>query len=116
MSKDGTLDLTKTWFNTDAGFVKAANAQPAQYQKRAFPFRLPDVRGPGFAVLNINVVRTFQLPKGATYQFRVDIQNLFNSVPWSNPNVDPTSTNFGKITSHPNSLMRFFTFVSRVTF
>jgi len=116
MSRDGTLDLTKTWFNTEAGFVKAANAQPAQFQKRSFPFRLPDVRGPGFHLLNMNVVRTFQLPRGATYQFRVDIQNVLNDVIWGNPNVDPTSTNFGRITSHPNSLMRFITFVSKVTF
>ena len=115
MSKDGTLDLTKTWFNTEAGFVTAANAQPAQFQKRVFPFRLPDVRGPGFAVLSMNVVRTFDLPRG-DLQFRVDIQNLFNSVPWSNPNTDPTSTNFGRSTSHPNSLLRFFTFVTKVTF
>ena len=34
----------------------------------------------------------------------------------SNPNVDPTSTNFGKVTGATNSIMRFFTFVWKVNF
>jgi hypothetical protein len=74
------------------------------------------VRGPGFFLLNMNVIRTFGLPKGANFQLRMDVQNLLNNVTWGNPNTDPTSTNFGRITSHPNSLMRFITFVSKVSF
>jgi hypothetical protein len=116
LQRDGTIDPTKTWINTDAGFEKSASAQPATYQKRSFPFRVDGVRGPGFFLVNMNVMRNFRLPKGATFQFRVDIQNLFDSVLWSPPDLNPTSTNFGKITTHPNSIMRFFTFVSRVTF
>ena len=114
--RDGTIDPTKTWFNTEAGFEKGGNAQPATYQKRTFPFRIDGVRGPGLFLVNMNVARTFDLPGRATFTFRVDVQNLFDSVLWGNPDLVPTSTNFGKITSHPNSIMRFFTFVSRVTF
>ena len=49
-------------------------------------------------------------------QFRMDVQNLFDSVQWGNPNLDPTSTNFGRITTATNSIMRFFTFVARYSF
>ena len=111
-----TIDPTKTWFNTDAGFEKAANAQPATFQKRGFPFRIDGLRGAGLFLVNMNVVRNFDLPGRATFQFRVDVQNLFDSVLWGTPELNPTSTNFGKITTHPNSIMRFFTFVSKVTF
>ena len=34
----------------------------------------------------------------------------------SDPNLDPTSTNFGRITTATNSIMRFFTFVAKVSF
>ena len=45
LQADGTFDTTKTWFNTDAGFVKATADQPAAFQKRVFPFRVDGVRG-----------------------------------------------------------------------
>ena len=44
------------------------------------------------------------------------MQNVFNEVLWSNPTVDPTSTNFGKITAASNSIMRFITFVGKLNF
>ena len=46
----------------EAGFEKAAGAQPATFQKRSFPFRVDGVRGPGFFLVNMNVVRNFALP------------------------------------------------------
>jgi hypothetical protein len=116
LQRDGTIDPTKTWINTDAGFEKVANRQPAAFQKRSFPFRVDGVRGTGLFLVNMNVVRNFDLGNRRQFQFRVDVQNVFDAVLWGNPNLDPTSTNFGKITSATNSIMRFFTFVSRVTF
>ena len=53
---------------------------------------------------------------GRSLQFRLDVQNLFDAVLWGNPNLDPTSTNFGKVTTATNSIMRFFTFVTKVNF
>ena len=44
----------------------------------------------------------------------MDVQDLFDNVLRRNPNVDPTSTNFGKITSATNSVTRFFTFAGRL--
>jgi Carboxypeptidase regulatory-like domain/TonB dependent receptor len=115
LNRDGTLDLSKFWFNTE-GFVTAAAAQPASYQKRAFPFRVNNLRGPGFFLVNANIVRNFSLGGSRSLQFRLDVQNLFDSVLWSNPTMDPTNSNFGKVTGATNSIMRFFTFVWKVNF
>jgi hypothetical protein len=116
LNRDGTIDSSKTWFNIDAGFERDAARQPAAFQKRSFPFRIDGVRGTPMSLVNANVARNFKLGSRRQLQFRVDIQNLFDSVQWGNPNLDPTSTNFGRITTATNSIMRFFTFVGRLSF
>jgi hypothetical protein len=116
LQRDGTVDQSKTWFNVDAGFERSAALQPAAFQKRAFPFRIDGLRGPGYFLANTNIVRNFGIGGGRSLQFRVDVQNLFDNVLWQNPNLDPTSTNFGKVTGATNSIMRFFTFVWKVNF
>jgi hypothetical protein len=116
LQRDGTIDSTKTWFNTDAGFEKVVANQPANFQKRSFPFRVDGVRGTGLFLVNMNLVRNFSLGGRRSLQARLDVQNLFDAVLWGNPNVDPTSTNFGKITTATNSVPRFFTFVARFSF
>ena len=52
----------------------------------------------------------------AEFQFRVDIQNLLNRQHYANPNLDPTSTNFGQIRAVNNSVMRFITFNTKLNF
>ena len=116
LQRDGTIDLTQTWINIDAGFERDAARQPAAFQKRGFPFRIDGVRGPGMFLVNANIVRNFDLGGRRRLQVRMDVQNLFDAVQWGNPNLDPTSTNFGRITTATNSIMRFFTFVTRFSF
>ena len=116
LQRDGTIDLTQTWINIDAGFERDAARQPAAFQKRAFPFRIDGVRGPSMFLVNANIVRNFDLGGRRRLQVRMDVQNLFDAVQWGNPNLDPTSTNFGRITTATNSIMRFFTFVTRFSF
>ena len=115
LQRDGTIDPSKYWFNVD-GFERSAALQPANYQKRSFPFRIDNVRGPGYFLVNANVVRNFSIGGNRSLQFRLDVQNLLDSVLWSNPDMNPTSTNFGKVTGATNSIMRFFTFVWKVNF
>jgi hypothetical protein len=115
LQRDGTIDPSKYWFNTE-GFVTAAAAQPAQYQKRAFPFRLDNLRGPGYFLVNANVNRSFGIGGRRSVQFRLDVQNLLDTAMWQNPNMDPTSSNFGQVRTATNSIMRFFTFVWKVNF
>ncbi len=108
-----TLDR---WFNTDAGFEKDPAKTPANFQKRQFPFRIEGVRGPDLKMVNLNVMRTFPLGSRRSAQFRVDIINATNRDTFSNPNVDPTSTNFGRITTVNGSTMRFVTFLIKLNF
>jgi hypothetical protein len=116
LQPDGTFDPTKTWFNIDAGFVRATADQPAAFQKRVFPFRVDGVRGQSLSMINMGITRTFDLPGPRTFQFRVDIQNLLNRQHYQNPNLDPTSTNFGQVRAVNNTVMRFITFNSTLRF
>jgi hypothetical protein len=113
---DGTFDPTKTWFNIDAGFVRTIADEPAAFQKRAFPFRVDGVRGQSLQFVNANVARTFGLGGRRSFNFRVDIQNLFNRQQFSNPVMDPTSTNFGQVRGVTQTVMRFITFNSTFRF
>jgi hypothetical protein len=61
-------------------------------------------------------MRSVDLGSRRTLQLRIDMQNLFNYQVWGDPNLDPTSTNFGLITTTRNSQMRFFTFITRLQF
>ena len=74
------------------------------------------MRGTGLFLVNVNVVRSFPIGGSRSFQFRLDVQNLFDQPLWGAPNLDPTSTNFGKVTTATNSLMRFITFVGKVYF
>ena len=106
---DGTIDPTKTWFNTE-GFVTATADQPPAFQKRVFPFRVDGVRGQSFSMTNMSVARTFSLGGRRTFQFRADVQNLFNRQHYQNPDMNPTSTSFGQVRFVNNTVMRFITF------
>jgi hypothetical protein len=116
LQPDGTVDPTKRWFNIDAGFERDPAKQPALFQKRVFPFRVDGVRGFNFTQPNLNVGRNFALSGRRTLQVRVDLQNTLNRQQWGNPNLDPTSTNFGLVTTINATVMRFVTFVAKVNF
>jgi len=108
-----TLDR---WFNVDAGFERDPAKTPAGFQKRKFPFRVDGVRGQGLSFLNLSVTRTVSIRHNRSVQMRVDVQNLLNRQHWQNANTNPTSTNFGKVTTVTQNYMRFFTFGVKLTF
>ena len=105
------------WFNTDAGFEKdPAKVPPTSFQKRSFPFRVDGVRGYTLADVNLSLLRNIPAGKGRTISLRLNAQNLLNRQGWGNPNLTPTSTQFGMITSPSGQAMRFVTFVSKISF
>jgi hypothetical protein len=112
-SNDPTLDR---WFNVDAGFEKDPARVPANFQKRVFPFRIAGVTGPDLKQLNMNFQRSFRLQGSRTVTVRMDFINLTNRTTFSNPNVTPTSTNFGKITTATSSTPRFVQAVAKFSF
>jgi hypothetical protein len=103
------------WFNIDAGFERTPQTVPAAFQKRAFPFRIDGVRGMPLTFTNLALQRNFNIG-GRSLQFRVDAQNVFNRQQWQGPTLNPTSTQFGRVTNVALNQMRFFTFGVRTTF
>ena len=112
-SDDPTLER---WFNVDAGFERDPAKGPANFQKRVFPFRIDGVRGPNLVQLNMNFMRTVMLGGRRSLSFRVDMINLPNRTTFANPNLTPTSTDFGRITSATAAAPRFIQFVTRFNF
>ena len=104
------------WFNVDAGFERDPAKVPANFQKRVFPFRIDGVRGPNLLQVNMNFMRTVRLPGRRSLSFRVDIINLPNRTTFANPNLNPTTTDFGRITTATAASPRFIQFVTRLTF
>ena len=104
------------WFNTDAGFERDPAKIPAAFQTRAFPFRIDGVRGMPLTFTNLSIQRSFGAGGGRTWQLRLDAQNVFNRQQWAGPNLNPTSTQFGQVTTVALNQMRFFTFGLRTTF
>ncbi|HEV3216898.1 MAG TPA: carboxypeptidase-like regulatory domain-containing protein [Vicinamibacterales bacterium] len=111
--KNPTVDR---WFNVDAGFETDPLKAAASFQKRTFPFRIDGVRGPNLMLLNMNFVRNVPLPAGKTLQLRVDMLNALNRMHYGTPDLNPVSTQFGKITTAPGTIMRFVTFVLKLNF
>jgi hypothetical protein len=110
---DPTLDR---WINIDAGFERDPAKIPAAFQKHAFPFRIDGVRSMPLTFTNISLQRSFGAGGARTWQIRMDVQNLFNRQQWNGPNLNPTSTQFGQVTTVALNQMRFFTFGLRTTF
>ncbi len=110
----GTRTLDQ-WFDT-SGFVKGAAAQPAAFQARVFPTRISGCRADGLNRLDTNIQRTFKIRESLRFQLRFDALNVANHSQFDVPNVDPTSTNFGKITNNTSSTMRFLLIQGRIQF
>ena len=104
------------WFNTEAGFEKDTAKTPAAFQKRSFPFRLDDVRGQAVSVLSVSLSRTIEMGGRRSLQLRIDSQNVLNRQQWANASTNPTSTNFGKVTTVTSAFMRFISFGVKLNF
>jgi hypothetical protein len=74
------------------------------------------VRAPSLNHLNLNVGRTIRLAGSKTLQLRVDALNVMNNETYADPNLNPTSTQFGRITANNGTYMRFVTFVTKLNF
>ncbi|MFN0103245.1 MAG: carboxypeptidase regulatory-like domain-containing protein [Bryobacteraceae bacterium] len=110
----GTRTLDR-WINTD-GFERDPQRTPAAFQARVFPTRVDGVRGDGLNRMDTNIQRDFKIKERFTLQFRMDALNVANHSQFENPNLDPTSTNFGRITNNTSSTMRFLLFQVRLKF
>jgi hypothetical protein len=108
-----TLDQ---WFNTGLQFERTASRLPAAFHVRVFPRFFNELRADGLSQYNANLLREFRIREGLRFQIRADAINLQNRSQMSAPNVSPTSTNFGRVTSQTSSLNRFYQLQARIQF
>ena len=69
---------------------------------RTLPSRWDGLRGPRFFNWDMSFVKAFALGARVRAQVHLELYNAFNNVFYNNPNLDPTSSNFGKVTSQNN--------------
>ncbi|HYP13587.1 MAG TPA: hypothetical protein VEQ63_06670, partial [Bryobacteraceae bacterium] len=112
--KKGERTLDR-WFNIE-GFERDPQKTPAAFQARVFPTRISGVRGDGLNRMDANIQRDLRFNERVTLQLRMDALNVANHSQFENPNLDPTSTNFGRVTNNTSSTMRFLLFQARIRF
>ena len=84
------------WFNTDAGFQKAA-AQQLDRNVRYFPLRFGFLRADQLNNYDLSVMKNTRFAEKYNIQVRADFLNAFNSPLFPAPNTNPTVIQFGQI-------------------
>jgi hypothetical protein len=98
--KDPLLDSSQRsrykWFNLDA-FV----TQPS-FTLRSVPFRISRLKGDAINTWDLSLLKDTVLHEQIKLQFRFEAFNAFNRAQFGLPNVVPSSTSYGQITSQAN--------------
>ena len=97
------------------GFEGRSALQPGTYQVRMFPQYLGDLRTDGLRVLDLKILREFRIRERLNASLSLDALNATNHTNLGAPNTDPTSPNFGRITSQ-RGLSRVFQMNLRIQF
>lgn len=103
------------WFNT-ANFERNSSKTPTSYQARVFPYRIDGLRADCTNQVNANVQRTFKITERVAFDFRFEALNAMNRSQMASPDVSPTSTNFGRITSQSAAVNRFVQIMGKIRF
>jgi hypothetical protein len=101
------------WFN-----VNAFNRTPAQQlvsNVRTQPSRFAEVRGPGYAVLDLSLLKNVELGGNRQLQLRLESYNALNRANLRDPSTSTTSTALGTITLQ-NGLPRQLQIAARLIF
>src|SRR5207244_1003563 len=121
--RGGTVDAvfdTSGFYFTDAAvqFINPATGQPTGVPDpvkqrndprirlasniRSFPSRLPGMRGQPVNLWDISLTKNFSFTENIRLQLRTEFLNAFNHPQFNDPNLDPTSSNFGTVSSQNN--------------
>ncbi len=110
MADNPTVDQ---WFNP-----AAFNRVPAQQlvsNVRTQPSRFEEIRGPGYAVLDLSLLKNLNFGAGRQLQFRIESYNVLNRANLQNPNTAVTNTALGTITAQ-NGLPRQLQLAAKFAF
>jgi len=93
---------TLKWFNTDV-FTSilndtSTNATPVNHL-RTLPFRFSAVRRDAINNVDLSLIKNTRLKGGVGLQLRAEFINAFNEPYFPAPVVNPTSSDFGKVTA-----------------
>jgi hypothetical protein len=69
---------------------------------RYFPTRVSSVKQQALNLMDLSFVKKFQFTDRVRAQFHVEMLNAFDQPVFNIPNLDPTSSDFGKVTSTLN--------------
>jgi hypothetical protein len=104
------FDTSGFYFN-DAAVMTNGQLDPAKQRAdqrirlannvRTTPSRWDGLRGPRYTNWDMSFVKGFDMGR-VRAQFHIELYNAFNNVFYNNPNLDPTSANFGKVSSQNN--------------
>jgi len=97
------------------GFEGRSASQPGSYHVRVFPQRMDALRADGIRNWDIRVQRRFRIHERLATSFSADLLNATNHTNFSGPNLDPTNTDFGRVTNQ-RGLSRLIQFNLRVEF
>jgi hypothetical protein len=108
---DAAFDTSGFYF-TDAAVRTNGVVDPAKqrndprirlfFNRRTFPSRLAGLRSQPLNLWDISLIKNFPFSETTRLQLRGEFLNAFNHPQFNNPNLDPTSSNFGRITSQAN--------------
>ena len=69
---------------------------------RTLPSQLDNFRGEPLTLWDISAIKRFALTDRVRMQVNVEFLNAFNRAQFADPNLTPTSSDFGKVTSQSN--------------
>jgi hypothetical protein len=108
---DGTFDTNGFYF-TDAAVQTNGVVDPAKQRAdqrirlinnvRTFPSRISGFRRQPLNLWDLSLIKNFSITEKVRLQMRGEFLNAFNHPQFGDPNTDPTSTNFTKVTSQNN--------------
>ena len=87
----------------------------ARVERPDQPTRFEDVRGPGYALLDLGFLKNVNLGSRMRAQFRAEVYNALNRANLGGPNTTPTNSAFGTITAQ-NGLPRQLQLAARLSF
>ena len=108
---DGTFDTSGFYF-TDAPVQTNGVVDPAKQRAdqrirlvnniRTFPSRIDGFRRQALSLWDLSLIKNFSITEKVRVQLRGEFLNAFNHPQFGDPNTDPTSSNFSKVTSQNN--------------
>ena len=85
------------WYNVDA--FNRVTAQQLISNVRTTPSRFADVRGPGYALLDLGLLKNVHFTRTAILQLRLEAYNALNRANFAAPNTAVTNSAAGTITA-----------------